>query len=107
MIAKIHQNCADWRLTVIPALPAAEWAASLQDKVSYEYDVAERSLKLAVIGRLTSNAMSSCILEPPQCGGVVRLGLKAPRAQFALWFHSCCLTDPSCSTHPSLQCLCW
>ncbi len=31
MTAKIRQNCADCRLTVIPALPAADWAASLQD----------------------------------------------------------------------------
>ena len=28
--------------------------------------------------------MSSCILEPPKCGGVVRLGLEAPRARIAL-----------------------
>ncbi len=31
MTAKIRQNCADCRLTVVPALPAAHWAASLQD----------------------------------------------------------------------------
>jgi hypothetical protein len=65
MIAKIRQNCADWRLTIIRALPAADWAASLQDTVSYKYDVAKRSLKLAVVELLTSNAMSSCILKPP------------------------------------------
>ncbi len=28
--------------------------------------------------------MSSCILQPPVCGGVVRLSLKAPRAHIAL-----------------------
>ena len=31
MTAKIRQNCADCRFTVIPAFPAAHWAASLQD----------------------------------------------------------------------------
>jgi myo-inositol catabolism protein IolC len=48
--------------------------------------MAERTLKPAVAELLASNVMSSRILEPPECGGVVRLGLEAPRAHIALGF---------------------